>query len=152
MLDKFKDMGKLLKQAKEMQGQMKVIQKELKTLRVTEEGEGGKIKITLTGDMDVVDVVIDPSLLSTDHQKKLQNGLKSVMDKAIKKSKDLASSKLAKFLVDLSQGPNQDLESPLAGLVTQFKKLPGVGDKSAQRLAFFICRCQNLMLHSFLMN
>lgn len=40
--------------------------------------------------------------------------------------------------MDLSQAPNREIESPLAGLVAQFKKLPGVGDKSAQRLAFFM--------------
>ncbi len=104
MLDKFKDMGKLLKQAKEMQGQMKEIQKELKSLRVTEEAEGGKIKVTLTGDMDVVEVVVDPSLMSTDQHSKVQKALKVVMDKAIKKSKDLASSKLAKISGGLIPG------------------------------------------------
>lgn len=104
MLDKFKDMGKLLKQAKEMQGQMKEIQKELKALRVTEEAEGGKIKVTLTGDMDVESIEIDPSLLSADNQKRLQNGLKSASDAAIKKAKNLASSKLAKISGGLIPG------------------------------------------------
>ena len=104
MLDKFKDMGKLLKQAKEMQGQMKEIQKELKSLRVTEETDGGKIKVTLTGDMDVVEVVVDPSLMAAEHHAKVQKALKAVMDKAIKKSKDLASSKLAKISGGLIPG------------------------------------------------
>ena len=104
MLDKFKDMGKLLKQAKEMQGQMKEIQAELKSTTVTEEAEGGKIKITLTGDMDVVEISVDPSLLSPENQKRLENGLKVVTYQAIKKSKDLASSKLAKISGGLIPG------------------------------------------------
>jgi len=104
MLDKFKDMGKLLKQAKEMQGQMKEIQKELKSLRVTEEAEAGKIKVVMTGDMDVESVEIDPSLLSADQKKRLEKGLKSAMDAAVKKAKNLASSKLAKISGGLIPG------------------------------------------------
>ena len=40
--------------------------------------------------------------------------------------------------MDLSLEPKNETDSPIAGLVSQFKKLPGVGEKSAQRLAFFI--------------
>ena len=97
-------MGKLLKQAKEMQGQMKEVQKELKSLRVTEDAEGGLIKVIITGDMEVEDIIIDPSLLSADNHKKLQNGLKKATSNAIKKAKDLASSKLAKISGGLIPG------------------------------------------------
>ena len=104
MLDKFKDMGKLLKQAKEMQGQMKDVQKELKSTRVSEESEGGKIKVVMSGDMEVLEVSIDPSLLSQDNQKRAENGLKVAFSAAIKKSKELASSKLAKISGGLIPG------------------------------------------------
>ncbi len=34
-----------------------------------------------------------------------------------------------------------DFAEPLARLITEFKRLPGVGQKSAQRLAFHVLRC-----------
>jgi recombination protein RecR len=32
-----------------------------------------------------------------------------------------------------------DFAEPLARLITEFKRLPGIGQKSAQRLAFHVC-------------
>ena len=33
-----------------------------------------------------------------------------------------------------------DLAEPLSRLITEFKRLPGIGAKSAQRLAFYVLR------------
>ena len=33
-----------------------------------------------------------------------------------------------------------DFAEPLARLITEFKRLPGIGQKSAQRLAFYVLR------------
>ena len=96
MLDKFKDMGNLIKKAKEMQAQMNDIQKELKGIRITEETAEGKIRVVMTGEMDVVEIVVDESLYAPGNAKKVNEALKVTVAKAIKKAKDLATSKLAK--------------------------------------------------------
>ena len=51
MLDKFKDMGKALKQAKEMKGMMEDVQKELQKLVIPVEQNG--VKIEITGELEV---------------------------------------------------------------------------------------------------
>ena len=48
MFDKLKDMGNLVKQAKEMRGQMKAIQDELKNVIVEGEALGGKVRVKMT--------------------------------------------------------------------------------------------------------
>jgi len=94
MLKKFQDMGKLLKQAKEMKDSMGDIQKELKKTQIPVSVSGGKIKVSLNGEMEVLSVEIDPSLLNTSEKKTLQNGLKKAFSEGIKKAKDTAAQKL----------------------------------------------------------
>ena len=93
MFDKIKDMGKLMKQASEMKSKMKAIQDELKNERVLGESENGKVKITLTGEMDVHAVSIDPSLSSD--PKRLEKAIQTAVNHAIKKAKDIATKKLS---------------------------------------------------------
>ena len=51
--------------------------------------------------------------------------------------------------MDLSRGHNSEPKSPLSGLVSQFKKLPGIGEKSALRLAFFILSMSDSDVQAF---
>jgi DNA-binding YbaB/EbfC family protein len=55
-----KDIGRLMKQAQEMQRDLARAQKELGELQLVGESGGGLVTITLTGHHEVVDVHIDP--------------------------------------------------------------------------------------------
>ncbi len=100
MFEGLKDMGKLLKQAGEMKSKMKKIQDELKKVRVTGAAEGGKIEVVISGELEVLDIKIDPSLLAPGSQQTIQKGLLKAFNDASKKSKELATSKLS----DISGG------------------------------------------------
>ncbi len=93
MFEGLKDMGKLLKQAGEMKTKMKAIQEELKRVSVTGSAESGKIEVVLSGELECLDVRIDPSLAS--NVGALQKSLVRAFNDASKKSKELAASKLA---------------------------------------------------------
>ena len=98
MLDKFKDMGKLLKQAKEMKSAMAEIQKQLKKELISAEWFSKKnkgIKVVVNGELEIQDVIIDPDLLTESNKKELEKGLKTVFTDAIKRAKDLATRKLS---------------------------------------------------------
>ncbi len=58
-----KDLGGLLQQAKDMQGNMARLQAEAANIMVEGESGGGLVRVTANGAMDVRRVVIDPSLL-----------------------------------------------------------------------------------------
>jgi nucleoid-associated protein EbfC len=100
MFEGLKDMGKLLKQAGEMKSKMKAIQEELKRVSVTGSAEGGKIEVVLSGELECLDVRIDPSLAG--NVGALQKALVRAFNDASKKSKELAASKLS----DISGGLN----------------------------------------------
>ncbi|MFT5171711.1 MAG: DNA-binding YbaB/EbfC family protein [Candidatus Marinamargulisbacteria bacterium] len=95
MFEGIKDMGKLLKQAKDMKSKMKEIQAELKKLVVEGIGLQGKVKVVLTGELECQSVTIDPSLLSVAESKNLSRGLLDAFNEAARKSKELATSKLS---------------------------------------------------------
>ena len=54
-----------------------------------------KIKITINGELEILDLELDPSLLEAGQKSELEKGLKSGFTEAIKKAKDIATSKLA---------------------------------------------------------
>jgi DNA-binding YbaB/EbfC family protein len=94
MLENFKNMGKALKEAKNMKGMMEKVQKELEKTVISVTELGGKIKIDITGELNVVKYEVDPSLLTPDQKKTLEKATREGFTKAIKQAKDLATNKL----------------------------------------------------------
>lgn len=58
-----KDMGKLFKQAQEMQSRMSDMQAKLEQLEVRGDAAGGMVSLLLNGKGALVKITIDPSLL-----------------------------------------------------------------------------------------
>lgn len=95
MFKGMKDMGKLLKQAQDMKSKMKKVQKELKEHKITIDSQNGHIKIIINGEMEFEDITIDTDYLKNEPPKKIEKNLLSVMNQAIKQSKNLATAKLS---------------------------------------------------------
>ena len=68
MLKKFKDMGNVLKNAKNMKGMMEEVQKELASTVIPIKELGGKVAIDITGELVISKFDIDPSLLVADEK------------------------------------------------------------------------------------
>lgn len=104
MLEKFKNMGKALKEAQNMKGMMEQVQKELEKSVIPISELNGKIKIEITGELQVVKFEIDPSLLSQDQKETVELAVKQGFTKAIKQAKDLATNKLQSISGGLFSG------------------------------------------------
>lgn len=102
MLDKMKDMGKLLKDAQEMKKKMKAVQDELKKAVVYGKSKNVLVMVTMTGELDVTKVDIDPSLLSSDKAEVLKKSVLEAINDASAKAKKLATGRLS----DISKGMN----------------------------------------------
>ena len=102
MFEGLKDMGKLLKQAKEMKGQMKKVQDELKKMIVTASSAGGKVEVEMTGELECTSIKISPDLCQPNQTALLQKAVKEAVNAATKKSKELAAKKLAAISGDLN--------------------------------------------------
>ncbi|RAP24866.1 nucleoid-associated protein, YbaB/EbfC family [Candidatus Marinamargulisbacteria bacterium SCGC AG-343-K17] len=104
MLEKFKNMGKALKEAQNMKGMMEEVQKELEKSIIPISELDGKIKIEITGELQVVKFEIDPSLLTQDQKQAVENAVQQGFSKAIKQAKDLATNKLQSVTGGLFSG------------------------------------------------
>jgi DNA-binding YbaB/EbfC family protein len=62
MFNKLGQMADMMRQAGQMREAMKQASESLARLKVTGEAGGGRVKVTITGSMEVDDVKIDPSL------------------------------------------------------------------------------------------
>ncbi len=68
-----KDLGKLFKQAQEMQSRMADMQSQLEALEVAGQSGGGMVHVTLDGKGNMKSVAIDPSLLNGDEAELLED-------------------------------------------------------------------------------
>ncbi len=94
----------LMKQAQNMQDNMKKAQEELGNIEVTGESGAGLVKITMTCKHDVRRVQIDPSLLADDKDM-LEDLVAAAFNAALKKAEDTSSEKMGKITAGMPSLP-----------------------------------------------
>ena len=104
MLEKFKNMGKALKDAQNMKGIMEKVQKELSSSVIPITELDGKIKIEITGELKVVKFEIDPSLLTPDKKAQVEKAVREGFTTGINKAKNMATEKLQSVTGGLFNG------------------------------------------------
>ncbi len=87
--------GKMMKQVQQAQAKMAVVQEELKDETVEASAGGGMIKVTMSGDLQVKSVSIDPAAVDPDDVELLEDMVAAAMTEAIRAAQELASSKMA---------------------------------------------------------
>ena len=86
--------GKLMKQAQEMQDNMKKAQEELANMEVTGESGGGLISVVMTGRHDVKRVSIDDSLMGDDKEM-LEDLLAAAVNDAVRQVERTSQDKMS---------------------------------------------------------
>lgn len=87
-------MGNLMRQAQEMQEQMKRAQEELAQAEVTGSAGGGMVEITLTGRHEVRRVKISPELLSEDAEM-LEDMVAAAFNDAVNKVSEMVKERFS---------------------------------------------------------
>jgi len=88
-----KDMGGLMKQAKEMQEKLKKAQKELEKVTVTGSA-GGAIEVVMTGSQRVLEVTLDEDKVSEISADRLQALIAQAVNDALDRSRKLMAKKI----------------------------------------------------------
>ena len=101
-----------------MQRQMEEAQKELEEKEVEAAAGGGAVKVKVSGKKEIVAVTIDPEVVDPDDVEMLEDLIMAAANEALRKMDEVSQSSMAK--------------------IEELSKLPGIGAKSAQRLAFHI--------------
>jgi DNA-binding YbaB/EbfC family protein len=97
-------LGALMKQAQQMQENMRKAQEELATIEVEGQSGAGLVKVTITCKFKVKKVAIDPSLLGEDKDM-LEDLVMAAMNDAVAKAEATTQAKMAGFTAGLNLPP-----------------------------------------------
>lgn len=87
-------MNKFVRQAQELQTKLAKAQQELGEITVEASSGGGAVKVTIDGQQKVRSVTISPEVANAEDTEMLQDLVMTAVNEAIKKSQDLATSRL----------------------------------------------------------
>ncbi|MBA4115103.1 MAG: YbaB/EbfC family nucleoid-associated protein [Rubrobacter sp.] len=93
-MGKRKNVNKMMQQVQQMQEEMQKAQEELAKETVTASAGGGAVKATITGNLELVDLHIDPEVLDPDDVEMLQDMVLAAVNEALTSSQEMASKRL----------------------------------------------------------
>lgn len=99
-----KNIAGLMKQAQQMQDNMKKAQDELALIEVEGQSGAGLVKVTMTCKHDVKRVTIDPSLLADDKDM-LEDLVAAAFNDAVRRAEDVSKQKMASVTAGMPLPP-----------------------------------------------
>jgi hypothetical protein len=96
--------GNLMRQAQQMQENLKRAQAELAAMQVTGEAGSGSVKVTMNGKHEVARVVIDPGL-ALDDRELVEDLVTAAINDAVKKVDAASQTKLSGMMGGMSLPP-----------------------------------------------
>ena len=98
------NMNKMLQQVQKMQQDMVAAQEQLKHETVEASAGGGMVKVTVSGDLEVKSIVIDPTAIDTDDPELLQDMVLAAVNEGLRSAQELAASKMSGLTGGLDLG------------------------------------------------
>jgi nucleoid-associated protein EbfC len=96
-------LGGLMKQAQQMQENMRKAQEQLALIEVEGQAGAGMVKVTMTCSHQVRRVVIDPSVL--DDKEMLEDLIAAAVNDAVRRGEETSKEKMAGFTAGLNLPP-----------------------------------------------
>jgi DNA-binding YbaB/EbfC family protein len=96
------NMNNAMKQVQKAQAEMARVQEELKSDLVTASAGGGAVKVSITGDLSVTAVTIDPRAVDPDDVEMLQDMVVAAVNEALREAQALANTKMSRIMGGLS--------------------------------------------------
>ena len=130
---------KMMQQAQQMQEQL---QKQMAEMRIEATAGGGMVTVTVNGHKQVLAVKLDPEVVSKDDVEMLQDLIVAAVNDAHRKVDEALASSDAGHdgRPAHSRAVLMARQDPLADLVAALQRLPGIGARSAQRLAYHLLK------------
>src|SRR3972149_1885673 len=101
-------LGGLMKQAQQMQANMKKAQAELDTVEVEGQAGSGMVKVVMTCGHEVRRVLLDDSLLSDDKEM-LEDLIAAAMNDAVKQAAAVTKQRMSGFTAGMNLPPGMSL-------------------------------------------
>ncbi|MEO1252832.1 MAG: YbaB/EbfC family nucleoid-associated protein [Pseudomonadota bacterium] len=103
------DIGKIMKQAGEMQAKMAEMQEKLAAMEITGEAGAGMVKITMNGKGYASAVAIDPQLFSDDDREVLEDLIAAAINDAKAKLETQSAEQMKEMTAGLPLPPGMKL-------------------------------------------
>jgi len=87
-------MQQMMKQVQQMQADMAKAQEELKSQVVEASAGGGTVTVKVTGDLEVVEIKIDPGAVDPEDVEMLQDLVVAATNEALRSAQEMAANKL----------------------------------------------------------
>ncbi|GAB4341468.1 MAG: YbaB/EbfC family nucleoid-associated protein [Candidatus Abyssubacteria bacterium] len=91
------DMGKILKQARQLQEKMAKLQEELAGKTVEASTGGGMVKVIANGKREIQSIEISREVVNPDDVEMLQDLTLAAVNEALRKAEELATSEMGKI-------------------------------------------------------
>jgi nucleoid-associated protein EbfC len=88
------NLNQLMKQAQQMQAEMAKAQEQLKSEIVEASAGGGMVEVTMTGDMQLREIKIDPEAIDPEDAELLQDMVTAAVSEALRSAQALAESRM----------------------------------------------------------
>lgn len=88
------NMQQMLKQVQQLQSEMADAQEALKDETVEASAGGGMVKVTITGDLQVKEIVIDPDAIDPEDPEVLQDMVQAAVNESIRSAQKLAEERM----------------------------------------------------------
>jgi nucleoid-associated protein EbfC len=98
------NLNQLMKQAQQMQAEMAKAQEELKSETVEASAGGGMVKVTMTGDMQLREITIDPDAIDPEDAEMLQDMVGAAVNEALRAAQELAANRMGGIAGGLGGG------------------------------------------------
>jgi nucleoid-associated protein EbfC len=98
------NMQQMFRQAQKMQQEMEAAQEQLKSETVQASAGGGMVTVTMSGDLEVKAVRIDPSAVDPEDVEMLADMVLAAVNEALRTAQELAASKLGGATAGLDLG------------------------------------------------
>ena len=98
------NMNQMMKQVQKMQKDMMEAQEQLATETVESSAGGGMVTVTVSGDLVVKDIKIDPEAIDPEDPELLQDMVLAAVNEAIRQAQEMAATKMGGLTGGLDLG------------------------------------------------
>ena len=88
------DLNAMMKQVQQLQSEMAEAQEKLKDEVVEASAGGGMVKVKMSGDLRLLEIVIDPEAIDPEDAELLQDMVLAAVNEAIRAAQELAASRM----------------------------------------------------------
>jgi DNA-binding YbaB/EbfC family protein len=98
------NMNQMMKQVQKMQADMVAAQEQLAKETVQASAGGGMVTVTVSGDLDVKDIRIDPEAIDPEDPELLQDMVLAAVNEAVRQAQELAATRMSGLTGGLDLG------------------------------------------------